>query len=73
MFVPYIGDCPAAWQPMDGFLNRVTDGVSESDAFRGIYALYCHDGVVLYVARAYLDQLRADGLDFPFQQIGQSG
>ena len=73
IFVPYTGECPSAWQPMPGFYNRVTDRVSEEAAFAERYDLYCHKGAVLYVARDYVERVKAAGHAFDFHRVERDG
>ena len=69
IFVPRSVECPDNWVPLDGFLDNVTDGVSNSPAFRDLYALTCYQGLVFHVSYAYLQGLAAQGIAAPFDLL----
>jgi hypothetical protein len=69
IFVPRSVECPSNWVSLDGFLDRVTDEISNSPAFRDQYALTCYQGLVFHVSYAYLQGLAAQGIAAPFDLL----
>lgn len=69
IFVPRTADCPDMWSPVDGFLDQVTDHVSQSPQFRDVYALACYRGLVFHVSETYLQGLADDGIVPPFDVL----
>lgn len=66
IFLARTAECPVSWVPVEGFLDEVTDRVSQSAQFRDLYEVACYQGLVFHVSKRYLQALAEDGAEMPF-------